>query len=67
MRAPDVAVITNILQMCCRKKWNSNIFLQNNLFQRKKAKKGPKGQTNFLRPANLRWSQKKAKRLTKIF
>jgi len=34
-----------------KKKWNknSNIFLQKKLLHRKKA---PKGQTNFLRPAN---------------
>ena len=43
--------------MCCQKKWNSNIFLHRNLFQRKKAKKEPKGQTNFLRPTNLKRGQ----------
>jgi len=49
------------------KKWNSNIFLPKMLFQRKKAKKEPKGQTHFLRPADLRLGQKKAKKPTKIF
>ena len=53
--------------MCCRKKWNSNIFLHRNLFQRKKAKKEPKGQTNFLRPTNLRSGQKRPKGQLKFF
>jgi len=42
--------------MCCRLKWNDNIFLQRKLFQRKNAKKEPKGQTNFLRPTNIKQS-----------
>ena len=56
-RRPNIAFITKILRICCRKKWNSSIFLHRNLFQRKKAKKEPKGQTNFLRPTNLKRGQ----------
>jgi len=48
------------------KKWNSSIFLHRNLFQRQKAKKEPKGQTNFLRPTNLR-GKKRPKGQLKVF
>jgi len=37
MRTSDIAVVTKSLQMCCRKKWNSNIFLHKKLVQRKKS------------------------------
>ena len=49
------------------KRWNSNIFLHKNLCQRKKDQKRAKRPNTFLRPADLRWGQKKAKRPTKIF
>ena len=49
------------------KKWNCSIFLHRDLFLWKKVKKKPKGQTNFLRPTNLRWSQKRPKDQLKFF
>ena len=58
-RRSNIAFITKILQICCRKKWNGNICFHRNLYQREKAKRVPKGQTNFLRPTNLRLGQKK--------
>jgi len=55
----NTAFIKNVLQMGRREnKRNSNIFLQRQIFQRKMSKKSQKGQTNFLRPINLRWCQK---------
>jgi len=53
--------------MCCRKKWNSDIFPQKNLFQGKKSQKRAKRPNKFLQPANLRWSQKKPKSQRKLF
>ena len=41
------AFVANILQMCCRKKWNSNISPQRKSFQRKKAKKSQKTKRIF--------------------
>jgi len=38
---------TKIVQMHCRKKWNSNIFLRRNLYQRKKGKKSQKAKRFF--------------------
>ena len=66
MQASDIAFITNILQMCCRHKWNSNIFFISTYFSLKEAKKEPKGRTKLLRPANLRLGQKSQK-TTKLF
>jgi len=48
-RRSNITFITNILHVL-PKKLNSNIFLQMNVFQRKKANKEPKGHTNFFRP-----------------
>jgi len=53
--------------MCCRTKWNSNIFLQRKLFQRKKVKNEPKGHMNSLRLTNLSLDHQKAKRLNNFF
>jgi len=46
-RRYNIAFITNTWQMCCRSKWNGNIFLQRKHFQRKNDKKEPKCQANF--------------------
>jgi len=66
-RSNIYSITTKNLQICCRKKWNSYVFLHSNLFHRKKAKKEPKGQNNFLRPTNLRRSQKRPKSQLKHF
>jgi len=53
--------------MCCRQKWNGNIFFISTYFSLKEAKKEPKGQTKLLRPANVRLGQKKPKGQQKFF
>jgi len=51
MWASDITFITKILQMCCRKKWNSNTFLHKNLYPCKKI------QLKFFMTTNLKQGQ----------
>ena len=67
MRASAIAFIPTILQMCCQKIWNSNIFLHKNLFQRKKGQKGAKRPNTFFKASQFEMRPKKAKRPTKLF
>jgi len=58
MREFAIAFITKILQMCCRQKWNSNIFLHRNLFQRKNVQKRAKRSNIFFKASQLEMSPK---------
>jgi len=51
---PNIAFITKILQTCCQKNGIVIFSFMGTYFSEKR----PKGRTNFLSPANLRWSQK---------
>jgi len=62
-----MAYITKILQMCFRKKWNSNIFLQRKLFQRKKSQKRAKRPNGLFKAVQLEMRSKRPKTANKIF
>ena len=59
MRAPDITFITKILQSVAEKNGIAIFSFKTTYFSVKEAKKEPNGKTNFLRPANLSWSQKR--------
>jgi len=62
MRTSDIVFITKSLQMCCRQKWNSNIFLHKNLFQRKKGQKRAKRPNKCFKASQLEMRPKKGRK-----
>jgi len=59
MRVSDIAFITKILQMRCQKTCNGNIFLDKNVFPRKKGQKRTKRPNTFFKTRQLDLRPKK--------